>query len=144
MKFRRQYADPVADEALGQLAAIDTGTDTITEQHHKDECDIALMLKRLGVDPDRQLPVVTVSNIVKDVTLLPETLLEAFDIIDRGREKFYELPAGVRAYFGNDPRRFVTAEESELIAAGIPGRDSEPAPAPVEDAAAADVGTSST
>lgn len=140
MKFRRQYADPIGDEALGLLTGIDTGPDSPTEQHHKDECDIPLMLKRLGVDPDRSLPVVTVSNIIKDVTLLPDTLLEAFEIIDSAQRSFRELPAGVRAYFGNDPRRFVAASEDELIAAGIPERAPAPAPAPGAAPAAEAVG----
>lgn len=135
MRFRLQYGDPDEDELLGQVSAVsfDPEEDR-TEQHHKDECDIPLMLKRLGVSPEKGLPVVTVSNIIKDVTLLPDTLAEAFDIMERGQEAFASLPAKVREYFLNDPRRFVMASPEEMIKAGIPAEE-KGASAPVEEPA---------
>lgn len=128
MKFRRQYADPIGDEALGVSSGlVFDPLDDRTEQHHAPETEIPAMLARMGVNPDRDLPVVTISDVVKDVTLLPDTLQEAFDVIEAGREAFFQLPAGVRAAFDNDPRRFVTATEEQLIAAGIPAAEKEPA-----------------
>lgn len=123
MKFRRQYADPQEDERLGIISSVACDPeDDLTEQHHKEETDISVMLKRMGVSPERDLPVVTISDVVKDVSALPENLQDAFDIIERGREMFAQLPHGVREYFRNDPRRFIGASEEELLASGIPGR----------------------
>lgn len=127
LSFRRQYTGPLPGDS--PVVSCDP-SQVVTEQHHRDEVDISVMLARFGIGADQRLPVVTISDIVKDVSVLPENLQEAYDILENARLQFSRLPSGVRSYFRNDPRRFAMASEDDLLASGIPGKPSSPAVKP--------------
>jgi phage internal scaffolding protein len=110
-----------------------TGTYSVTEQSHKDECDIHKILnqyKRTGI----------LTHIQKQQPLymdLPEAaeLQQSYEIIRDAHDAFAALPASVRDRFKNDPKAFLGAfadpsMQDELRGLGL--LNPRPAP-PVDD-----------
>ena len=84
--------------------SFDTGDEVITEQHHKDDCDIHTILKRFvatGVLPtlDQKAHYGDFSNV--------QSYQEAQTLIARIDQYFESLPARLRERFSNDPVKFI-------------------------------------
>lgn len=81
---------------------------SMTEQAHKSEYDINRLLdraKRTGV----AATVDQIRNVYYgDFSMVDQAMENEFRMIE-ARERFMELPANVRAYFENDPRRLLQA-----------------------------------
>ena len=81
---------------------------SMTEQAHKNEYDINRLLdraKRTGV----AATVDQIRNVYYgDFSCVDQAMENEFRMIE-ARERFLELPANVRAYFENDPRRLLHA-----------------------------------
>lgn len=100
-----------------------------TEQHHKTECDINVLLgryKRTG-----QLPANT--RIGEFMNVQSMEFQEAMQIAATGRQAFESLPSAIRNRFSNDPVQFLAfvhdpASTDELVKMGL----AEAPPAPPE------------
>lgn len=95
--------------------------ESLTEQYHRDDCDIHTILKRYlktGVLPINE--VVPQYGDFSDVT----SFQEAQNIIKRTREYFESLPSRIREQFDNDTGTFLRFvndpnNESKLVELGI-------------------------
>ena len=84
--------------------ALDTGEELITEQYHKNDCDIHTILRRFvatGV-----LPTLDKKAIYGDFSNV-QTYQEAQNLIARTNEYFESLPARLRERFGNSTAQFI-------------------------------------
>lgn len=86
---------------------LDCGTQEITKQSHKQECDINFILKqyqRTGI-------LSHINNNSPLYTDLPDNYdyQESLHIIMRAQDSFASLPSKVRDYFENDPSKFLAA-----------------------------------
>lgn len=92
-----------------------------TKQAHKDECDVNKIVKRFektGVLAH------TAATQAAYGDFSPIEYRDAVEIVMKADNAFYELPARVRARFGNDPQAFLEACENpamrdELEALGL-------------------------
>ena len=99
----------------------DVGGESLTEQHHKDDCDIHTILRRFvatGV-----LPVLDSSPVYGDFSNV-QSYQEAQNLIARIGRYFESLPANLRARFNNSRAQFVDfvndpANKEEGIRLGI-------------------------
>lgn len=92
-----------------------TGQVSMTEQNHRTECDINVLLgryKRTG-----QLPANTRIGQFMDVSAMD--FQTAMEIAALGRQAFEELPSTVRNKFGNDPRAFLEFVHDERNAPAL-------------------------
>lgn len=96
---------------IHQRVTVDCGTEQMTKQSHKAECDIHNILKqyqRTGI----------VSHISKQQARyedLPDPMefQEAMNIRLQAEEAFGSLPAKIRERYGNDPGQFLAALSDE-------------------------------
>lgn len=110
--------------------------DGITEQSHKDSCDINRIMSnyiKTGTVP------VPVSRILQYGDFSEVTdYKSALDLVLHTQEIFQELPADVRAEFNHDPQQFINAhydpeQRERLIKCGAIIDDSPAPTAPVLD-----------
>jgi len=130
----RAYRD-VAHDALSRNLGLDTGEETATQQHFKEDADVNVIMRRFGVGgaPSRGGGVYGDFSGIHDY----ESALAA---IERAEAGFMALPAEVRAQFGNDPAMLLRATPEQLDAVNVmlapkvePGVSAQPeAPAPPE------------
>lgn len=110
-KWRQQYDG--SEEAVGDSCAIANNGPVLTEQHHKDDADINVLVARYGIhDHDMPTPLPGDESKVVDLTNVPD-FRAAMDAVHRANEMFMELPAHVRERFGNQPRKFVQFLEDD-------------------------------
>lgn len=111
---------------------------TMTQQQFKDECDINTILERFGVTGE--LPTLIRQPLTED-------FVEAFDFqtsmnaIREATNAFNEMPAKVRARFGNDPAEFIKffedpENEAEARKLGLMNPKTPETPAPDDKPAA--------
>lgn len=79
----------------------------VTKQAPKDECDINRILRQYS----KTGLITHINKGAADYAELPDQtdFQEALSIVQRAQEAFSELPALVRARFGNDPAAFLDA-----------------------------------
>lgn len=135
--FRTPYADAYEDPGLR------CGDPSLAQQQFKDEVDINVLLERFKVTgrmPESiQLPSYGDFTQVSDYR-------SALQAVTQARDSFMELPASVRAEFGNSPQRFLEfvsdeknlpkmremglANAAKQVAAQAAGGGTPPEPAP--------------
>lgn len=74
---------------------------SMTEQHHKEDCDVNIILQRYmktGV-----LPTTQKTPLFGDFSSTPQDYASAVKLLHDAEERFSSLPAKVRERFGNDP-----------------------------------------
>lgn len=111
---------------------VDCGTEMVTKQSHKDECDIHKILnqyKKTGI----------ISHITSHQGLyldLPDNIdyQAAIALVRDADDAFASLPSSVRDKYNNDPERFLQAvfdpsQRSELEALGVFEPKKAPSPA---------------
>lgn len=79
-------------------------TPSMTQQHHKEECDMNVIVKRFGLTG--ALPTNVRMPTHGDFLDVPD-YLTAMNAIREADESFMMMPADVRARFQNDPHQFV-------------------------------------
>lgn len=82
---------------------------TLTEQSHKDECDINQVVAKYSGDELREL-MDKRPALYGDFTSAPG-YKEALDIVQHAKEQFDALPSKVRAEFNNNPADFLKFAE---------------------------------
>lgn len=82
------------------------GGPSLTRQEFAEECDINNIMKRYDAyisDPMRSVR----EPVYYDFTEMPDTLMGAMEVLHRGEDAFFKLPAEVRREFDNNPAAFV-------------------------------------
>lgn len=133
----------------GDYSAIDCSKEpSMTKQSFKEECDINTIVRRFGLSGELPqglvMPTYQDFEGVFDFQTAMNALIEAED-------KFMQMPAHVRARFGNDPHEFVKfcsdeKNREEAAKLGLVPKPAQvvPAVAPASSAAPAAPGTGST
>jgi len=110
--------------------ALDTGTETLTQQQFAVEADINTIVKRFGLGQ----PVPQKYGVYGDFSGITD-YRSAVAAIEKADEAFMALPAEVRDRFANDPQRLLEyadrVSEDELQAV-FKARPKDPIPVPVE------------
>lgn len=84
---------------------VNTGTDSLVEQYHKDDCDIHVILKRYA--KTGVLPINDAVPHYGDFSNV-QTYQQAQNLIARVNNYFDSLPSRIRERFSNDPNSFLT------------------------------------
>lgn len=112
----------------------------ITEQSHKDDCDMQIILKRYA-----QTGVITHNNsLVGEYADYPSDIdfHEAQNIIAEASTMFESVPARIRADFDNDPAKFLAFVQDEAnlpkmaeygLTNPLKDRDTDPVPEPKKE-----------
>lgn len=118
--------------AFADTLRMDTGQDSLVQQHFRDEVDINTIVRRFGMT--REMPSGIAGGVYGDFTGITD-YESARATIERAREGFMILPPDVRERFGNDPSNLVRAvhelpegEVMELLQAAAPAAPEAPIP----------------
>lgn len=90
-----RYNRPVGEQLEFEMPSL-------TEQHHKDDCDVNQILKRFlktGILDSRNVK----TPLYGDFSGAPSDYRQAVELLNEARARFMNLPAEVRERFGNDP-----------------------------------------
>lgn len=116
-----------------ERCSISSTADSKTEQHHRDACDINLMVKRAGATG--QFPGATGQPMYFDAPAI--SYHQALEIVREADAAFDGLPGATRKEFGNDPYALLTAielaEHDEDVKAKLERLEILPAPVAAPD-----------
>jgi len=108
------YDSAEVSDATGK----DTGSESLVQQHLRDEVDINTIVRRFGLT--REMPSGVAGGVYGDFSGISD-FESAMEMIQRARKGFNVLPPEVRERFGNDPARLIRfaqeASESDFMAA---------------------------
>lgn len=99
-KGLRQYDARVVSD----MVSVDTGTETLVQQHFKEEVDINTIVRRFGLTAE--LPAWSRQGMYGDFTGISD-FDSAVDRIRHTQAAFMGLPAEIRDHFKNDPGELV-------------------------------------
>lgn len=134
MEFRSAY-DGLADE-VSVATGLKCEDDSLAVQSQRDEADINVIVKRFGLTGS--LPVDLRVPVSEDYREAEFDLGVALRFVNEANKAFMQMPADVRARFGNDPEVFVKFVENpenvdECVRLGLAVKKPVPAkPAPME------------
>lgn len=81
-------------------------------QDHKDECDVVKIVKRAKMgDPSALMKLQNTNAKYGDMTLQPNNLIEAHQMIVDAKKEFEKLPIEIKEKFNNDPMQFLADEK---------------------------------
>lgn len=100
--YREPY-DQDQEELMGEAAATYNENVSLTEQHHKDEVDLNIVLARMGVTDGSIPPEIALNERFYGDFTEPLDLRSALDAVNRAKEQFAMLPAALRRRFHNNP-----------------------------------------
>lgn len=119
-----------------QKPVTSTGGASRTEQHHKDDCDINFLLKRIRPAELREH---LAGAFFGDVSQVPTNAIAAMDFARDLEDRFADIPVKLRQRYGMTPDAFVrgitTASQEQLIADNIIPQPEKPAAPEVRGAA---------
>ncbi|AXL14563.1 internal scaffolding protein [Microviridae sp.] len=98
MKFRTKYSNKI------KVSLDQKKQKSLTKQSDKDKCDVNLILKKF--EKTGQLPSNGSQPIYGDFSNMPD-YNKALNSIINAQDKFYNLPAEIRALFSNDPAQLI-------------------------------------
>lgn len=101
MKFQTPYR---WDRAISARFATFNNEESMTQQSDRNNTDITLLMKKFL--QTGQLPVVNLQPMYGDFSQV-EDYRDALDKVAAANQAFMEVPAEIRAKFGNDPTAFV-------------------------------------
>lgn len=84
--------------------AIDTGTETLVQQHLAVDADINTIVRRFGLT--REMPAGVAGGVFGDFSGIYD-YEDALAAVERAERGFMSLPADVRERFGNDPAQLI-------------------------------------
>lgn len=122
--------------AVSRASAVDTGPETLVQQHLRDEVDVNTIVRRFGMTG--AMPAGVPGGMFGDFTGVSD-FESAVAAVTRAEEGFMTLPAAVRERFGNNPGMLIEYAQGvpiEQLDAEVRGL-AAPAPQPVVVAAAA-------
>lgn len=115
MEYYTRYNPPPSPEA-------DLGSDSLTRQEFRDECDINHIVARAGAGlVNLQIPA---APLFTDVSEVPSDYQECLEHLFNADEQFASLPSRVRERFGNDPSQLFSfladsANRDEAVKLGL-------------------------
>lgn len=101
---RSLYAEEISD-----LTGLDTGSETLVQQHFREETDINVIMARFGATG--AMPSGVDGGVYGDFSGI-EDFDSALAAVERARAGFMALPAEVRERFDNDPGKLIEAARS--------------------------------
>lgn len=101
MRIGRGLVDP---REVSRLTTVDTGGESLVQQHLRDEQDINVIMRRFMVTGT--LPQAVDIGMFGDFTEI-EDFESAVERVDRAYDVFMKLPAEVREKFDNDPGKLL-------------------------------------
>lgn len=114
--FQREAEE--CGRVMRAATAVDTGTETLVQQHFREEVDINVIVRRFGLTG--QLPKFSAAGMYGDFSGISD-FDTAVERVERTRGAFMALPAEVRDRFRNDPGELVrfasSASEEEFARA---------------------------
>lgn len=119
---------------VSDATSLETGPETYTQQHFREEVDVNTIMRRFGVT--QELPLGPATGIYGDFTGITD-YESAVERIEGARNAFMQLPAEVRERFDNDPGKLIAAaevmppEEFEALFSGDSGGVETPPPGEV-------------
>jgi len=85
-----------------------------TQQQFREECDINLVLKRYGAHHDYVPDQVNHAlEHFRDLSIAPQDLTEAYQVIDQAHEAFMDLPADLRRIVNDSPSVLLELSSSD-------------------------------
>ena len=136
VQVRRPYVTPRQGSPLFFVDENGDPEESLTEQHHKDSCDVIKILKQY----DRTGLITHVNKSVAqygDFTEINE-YQDSLNLVNSATDAFMELPSEIRKRFGNDPGLFFEfatnpANKAELVKMGLAYAPDEAVPQPSEN-----------
>lgn len=98
----REQWDEERDQLERELTDIDTGPETATQQQFKDDVNINVMMKRMGITDGNLPPAATDPRYFGDFTDVGD-FRDNLDRVRDATQRFNALPAALRSRFNNDP-----------------------------------------
>lgn len=99
-----------ADEVSAVTGLDCDGSESVTQQQFKDECDINTIVRRFGLTGE--LPDDVRMPMSGDFTDAPD-FDTAMQLVVQAKEEFMRLPAELRSRFNNDPGRLIAFIEDD-------------------------------
>ena len=103
-----------------ECPGLDTGEFSFTQQEHRRDCDINVIMERFKVRDLARAPIPEFTG--GDFTVVSD-FQGAVEAVEAAQEQFMTLPSDLRAKHGNDAGNFLewfdNANEEELRAAGL-------------------------
>ena len=99
MKFYTRY-----DRVIG--IQLEFNLPSLTEQHHKDDCDVNIILERYcktGVLPENARK----NGVYGDFSACAQDYREAVRLLQDAHDRFDSLPSRIRERFDNDPEKLL-------------------------------------
>lgn len=90
--------------ARSDAGAINTGTETLVQQHLAVDADINTIVRRFGLT--REMPAGIAGGVFGDFSGIHD-YEDALAAVERAERGFMSLPADVRERFGNDPAQLI-------------------------------------
>lgn len=106
MRWRDPYDDGENEWHGVQAATGNGGGECLTVQSEKDNCDINVLVERLGIGEIARTAPPYDPRAFGDFTHMPKDPHEVLQVVRELEDAFMELPARVRERFENDPLRF--------------------------------------
>lgn len=106
MKF---YDGPGPDYSRSKKYAVHTGSESLVQQHQKDECDINVIMRRFGATG--AVPAGVAGAVYGDFSSILE-FEDALELVERAQAGFMTLPAEIRQRFENNPANLVRYVQS--------------------------------
>lgn len=78
--------------------------ESLTQQQFTKDADLNEIVRRCGIK-DADMPVIPLSEKIVDLSVVPNDLRTVLDLGRAATDHFMNLPAALRAEFGNDPAR---------------------------------------
>ena len=136
VEVRRTYVTPRQGSPIYFLDENGDPLPSMTEQHHKDSCDVIKILNQY----DRTGLITHVNQSTAqygDFTEINE-YQESLELVNSATNAFMELPSEIRKKFENDPGLFFEfatnpANKAELVEMGLAYASEEPVPQPSEN-----------
>lgn len=94
---------------VSDRTGLNTGTETLVQQHFRDEVDVNTIMRRYGVTA--LAPLGPATGIYGDFTGVSD-YESAVERIRGAQERFMKLPPELRERFDNDPGKLISAAES--------------------------------
>lgn len=116
--------------------SIDCSEPKLTDQSYKNMCDINVIMANYAKTGVFGHETLTPPRFIDNTTI--PNLIEAYDIVTRAENLFYELPADIRRLMDNDPSQleaFVQNPENEaiLLKNGVLVKKEEPKPSDIQE-----------
>lgn len=111
-EIEKTYVQRYAKDGTPYLEESGTKNNVEIIRSNKDVCDYEKIIKRYTQTGDVSL-LQRSSGVYADMSEFPNSLIEAYDVIERAKGIFYGLPVETKEFYGNSFSRFLADFGSE-------------------------------